>query len=134
MIISLLKKAFIHISLKRYLIVGLFSTAITLTIIYSLKWTVNLSDVYANIFGYIVGLIFNFNVNKNWTFNYNNITQSIYFKFLLVSAIAYFANLTVVLICINNLYINSYISHALGVPAYTVLGYLGNRFFVFNNN
>ena len=134
MIMSLLTKAFIHISLKRYLIVGLFSATITLTIIYSLKWAVNLSDVYANIFGYIVGLIFNFNVNKNWTFNYNNRTQSIYFKFLLVSAIAYFANLTVVLICINNLSINSYISHALGVPAYTVVGYLGNRFFVFNNN
>ena len=131
---SFLKKAFIHISLKRYLIVGLFNTAITLTIIYSLKWTVNMSDVYANIFGYSVGLIFSFNVNKNWTFNYNDRTQSIYFKFLLVFAIAYCANLTVVLICINYLNINSYISHALGVPAYTIAGYLGNRFFVFNNN
>ena len=134
MIMSLLAKAFIHISLKRYLIVGFFSATITLTIIYSLKWTVNLSDVYANIFGYSVGLIFSFNVNKNWTFNYNDQTQFIYFKFLLVFAIAYFANLNVVLICINYLNINSYISHALGVPAYTVLGYLGNRFFVFNNN
>ena len=134
MIMSLLKKAFIHISLKRYLIVGLFNTAITLTIIYSLKWAVNLSDVYANIFGYSVGLIFSFNVNKNWTFNYNDQTQFIYFKFLLVFAIAYFANLIVVLICINYLNINSYISHALGVPAYTIAGYLGNRFYVFNNN
>ena len=134
MIMSLLTKALIHISLKRYLIVGFFSTTITLTIIYSLKWAVNLSDVYANIIGYSVGLIFSFNVNKNWTFNYNNRTQFIYFKFLLVFAIAYFANLIVVLICINYLNINSYISHALGVPAYTVVGYLGNRFFVFNNN
>jgi len=128
---SFLKKYFIHISLSRYLIVGLLNTFITLIIIYTLKLAFSFNDVHANIFGYSVGLIFSFTVNKNWTFDYNDSMQFIYLKFFLVFLIGYFANLLVVLFSINYLNINSYISHALGVPAYTVIGYFGNRFFVF---
>ena len=132
--ITSLKKTFIHISSIRYLIVGLLNTIIMLTIIYTVKWTVNLADVYANMLGCSVGLVFSFIVNKNWTFNYKGGMQLIYIKFLSIFAIAYFVNLMVVLFSISYLNINSYISHALGIPAYTIIGYLGNRFFVFNKS
>ena len=128
---SELKKIFLHISFTRYLIVGLLNTAITLTIIYLLKFTINFNDIYANVFGYSAGLTFSFFVNKKWTFNYESFNHLIFYKFILIFAIGYFANLLVVIFSINYLNINSYISHALGVPAYTIISYLGNRFFVF---
>ena len=131
-LISLLKKTFLHISFRRFLFVGILNTLITLTIIYLLKFTINFNDIYANAIGYIFGLTFSFFVNKKWTFRYESSNYLVYFKFILVFAISYFANLLVVILSINYLNINSYISHAIGIPAYTIISYLGNRIFVFN--
>jgi len=130
-LISRLKKTFLHISFRRYLAVGLINTSITLSIIYLLKLTINLNDIFANVIGYSAGLTVSFFVNKKWTFNSKSNNDFIYFKFISVFAVAYFANLLVVMFSINYLNIDSYISHAIGIPAYTVIGYLGNRFFVF---
>jgi putative flippase GtrA len=130
---SLVKKLIFHITLKKYLIVGLINTLATLLIIYSLKWSINLNDVYANFIGYGVGLIISFNLNKKWIFNHNNETKFIYLRFLFIAVLSYLANLIIVLICIYYLNVNDYISHIFGVPAYTMTGYFGNRFFVFKN-
>ena len=128
------KYLFVHISVFRYLVVGLLNSILTLTVIYLAKWSISLGDINANMLGYRLGLIFSLFVNKHWTFSYDGSIQSIILKFLLVFAIAYLVNLMVVLVSINYLKFNSYISHALGIPPYTVIGYLGNRFFVFRKN
>ena len=122
---------FTHISFRRYLVVGLLNTSITLSIIYSVKWFLDFGDVTSNLIGYIVGLIFSFFLNNKWTFRSNKYSHFIYIKFALIFILAYFSNLLVVIICIDFIGLDSYFSHALGVPAYTVVGYLGNRYYVF---
>ena len=122
---------FTHISFRRYLVVGLLNTSITLSIIYSVKWFLDFGDVSSNLIGYIVGLIFSFFLNNKWTFRSNKYSHFIYIKFALIFILAYFSNLLVVIICIDFIGLDSYFSHALGVPAYTVVGYLGNRYYVF---
>ena len=122
---------FTHISFRRYLVVGLLNTSITLSIIYSVKWFLDFGDVPSNLIGYIVGLIFSFFLNNKWTFRSNKYSHFIYIKFALIFILAYFSNLLVVIICIDFIGLDSYFSHALGVPAYTVDGYLGNRYYVF---
>ena len=59
---------------------------------------------------------------------------SLYWGLLLIFVLAYLFNLVTVLICINFINLDSYFSHALGVPAYTIIGYLGNRYFVFKKS
>jgi putative flippase GtrA len=122
---------FTHISFRRYLVVGLLNTSMTLLIIYSVKWFLDFGDVSSNLIGYIVGLIFSFFLNNKWTFRSNKYSHFIYIKFALIFILAYFSNLLVVIICIDLIGLDSYFSHALGVPAYTVVGYLGNRYYVF---
>ena len=122
---------FTHISFRRYLVVGLLNTSMTLLIIYSVKWFLDFGDVSSNLIGYIVGLIFSFFLNNKWTFRSNKYCHFIYIKFALIFILAYFSNLLVVIICIDFIGLDSYFSHALGVPAYTVVGYLGNRYYVF---
>lgn len=129
--IEIFNKTFFHTSFKKYLIVGLLNTSITISIIFLLKWTLNLNDIFANAMGYGSGLIFSFFANKKWTFNFIGEKQYIFIKFIIVFFIAYLCNLAVVVISMN--YVNSYISHTLGVPAYTIIGYLGNRFFTFKS-
>ena len=125
---------FTHISFRRYLIVGVLNSSITLIIIFLLKWGMHFGDVFANLTGYIIGLIFSFILNNKWTFNFKENSHYIYLKFLLIFVLAYLFNLVTVLICINFINLDSYFSHALGVPAYTIIGYLGNRYFVFKKS
>ena len=127
--IELLRKALFHNTLKKYLFIGLLNTFLTIALIFLLKWSINLNDIVANIFGYSAGLIFSFFANKKWTFNFIGKNQLLFIKFLLVFCIAYLCNLFIMIICLN--YFNSYISHIFGMPAYTLVGYLGNRFFTF---
>jgi len=130
-IIPQLIKIFSHISFRRYLVVGILNTTISLSIIFSLKWFLDFGDIFSNFIGYIIGLIFSFIVNNRWTFDFVKNNQYVYFKFLLVFITAYIFNLIIVLICINYFNLDSYFAHTLGVPAYTIAGYLGNRYFVF---
>jgi putative flippase GtrA len=111
--------------------VGILNSSITLIIIFLLKWGMNFGDVFANLAGYIIGLIFSFILNNKWTFNFKENSYYIYLKFLLIFVLAYLFNLVTVLICIYLINLDSYFSHALGVPAYTIVGYLGNRYYVF---
>jgi hypothetical protein len=45
--------------------------------------------------------------------------------------VAYVANLTTAMIAIGTFGVNSYLAHAISIVPYTVLFYLGSRFFVF---
>lgn len=117
-------------SLIRYGIVGLGNSVVGLALIYLAK-AVGIGDVAANAIGYGVGLTFSFVVNKRWTFGYIGSHVRSFVRFCLIIAIAYFANLGVVITSIDRIGLNGYLSQALGVPIYTLIGYLGCRFYVF---
>lgn len=115
----------------RFLIVGLANTAIGLLIIYACKWLFEMGDVISNIIGYAAGMIIGFMLNKNWTFEHRGRHATAFLRFLAVLASAYLINLITVLYAIDGLRLNSYLAQALGIIPYTLMNYIGSRYFVF---
>ena len=124
------KSSLLDLSSIRFLIVGLANTSVGLLIIYVGKWLIGLDDIAANIVGYSSGLVLSFLLNKRWSFRYKGSFGLSLFRFLLVILVAYALNLCLTLVAINNFGINSYLAQAL-VLCYTVITYLGSRYFVF---
>lgn len=118
-------------SATRFVLVGVGNTLAGLAIIYLAKG-VGIGDVTANALGYGSGLFLSFVLNKRWAFRYDGPVLSTLVRFIVVIGLAYVANLTVVLGAISVISINSYIAQVLGIPAYTVVAYLGSRWYVFS--
>ena len=114
----------------RYGLVGIANTLFGLAVIYTLKWF-GLGDILANAFGYACGLLLSFKLNSRWTFGFRGREGRAFVKFILVVGISYLTNLLTVMVGIHTFGINGYLAQALGVVPYTVLSYLGSRYFVF---
>lgn len=114
----------------RFLVVGLGNTLTGLAIIYAAQ-AAGAGEIVANATGYTVGLALSFVLNRRWTFRHRGALFSALLRFAAVLAVAYVANLAVVLGAIWGLGINSYIGQALGVPVYTVVSYIGSRWYAF---
>lgn len=117
-------------SLLKFLVVGILNTLLSLLIIFGLKYFYAFGDIVANFTGYIAGLICSFTLNKKWTFNHTGQLSITLVKFVLTFIIAYAVNIICVLFLIK-LGVNAYLSHLLVMPIYTILFYLGSKFFVF---
>lgn len=81
--------------------------------------------------GYVVGLCFSYVVNGIFTFKAKRFGLDGFLRFLLVFCFAYAANLLVTMLVINSGLVNAYLGHVVGVLPYTVLSFLGGKFFVF---
>lgn len=117
-------------SLIRYGLVGVANTLFGLMMIYLAKIG-GAGDVLANLFGYCCGLLLSFKLNTKWTFRYGGRLLPAFYKFSVVIAMAYLLNLGIVLTAIQFMTINSYIAQALGIVPYTIVSFLGLRYFVF---
>lgn len=117
-------------TLIKFLVVGVLNTLLTLIIILGLKYFYSFNDVIANFNGYVIGLICSYTLNKKWTFNHTGNMSSSIFKFVMTFFVAYVANIIFVVMFIKT-GINSYLSHLLAMPIYTIIFYFGSRFFVF---
>ena len=121
----------IDISVIKFFIVGIGNTFFGLLVIFLSKWLLAMGDVAANALGYGCGLILSFVLNKRWTFQHSGSMWIALIKFMFVVATAYSVNLIVVLKCIHNLGVNSYVAQAVGIIPYTLIGYFGGRFYAF---
>lgn len=118
--------------LARFLTVGLANTVTGLLVIFACKSALGMGDVAANLAGYSVGIAMGFLLNRNWTFGHGTDKQTATFaRYLGVLCVAYAANLMTTLQAIHLLHLNSYLAQAAGIVPYTVIGYLGSRYFVF---
>lgn len=115
----------------RYLIVGVANTGFGLAVIFAAKGLVGMGDVAANATGYAAGLCLSFVLNAQWTFAYRGPWLGAALRYALVIATAYAANLLTVLAALHWTEANAYLCQALGVIPYTVVGYLGGRYFAF---
>jgi glycosyltransferase involved in cell wall biosynthesis/putative flippase GtrA len=118
-------------TLMRFLLVGVANTFFGLSIIYFAMYFLQLEIVHANAFGYSVGILLGFALNKTWTFSSSDHVVSSFLRYLLVLAIAYVANLATVLYANSYFHLNPYIAQALGIIPYTTIGFLGSRYFAF---
>jgi len=89
------------------------------------------TDATANIFGYSVGLMLSFILNKKFTFAYSGAVFAAAVKFLVVFAVAYATNICSVLTVARYGGVNGYAAQALGIPPYTLVSYIGSRYFTF---
>jgi len=133
MLAAYLKLKWIPIEFLKFSMVGLFNTAITLFIIYSLKWYLYWSDVSANLVGYLVGISFGFFLNGRWTFGKLALNSKHLWGYLLATLFAYSINLCAVLISIKIIGIDGDFAHLVGMPVFTTTSFLLNKKFVFSD-
>jgi putative flippase GtrA len=115
----------------RFLAIGLMNTCIGLGVIYACKYFAQIGDVPANMIGYIVAVTNSFFWNRRWTFSHAGNILSAARRFIGLFCVAYLTNLATVMILIEMLHMNNYLAHAIATIPYTVMFYLGSRFFVF---
>jgi putative flippase GtrA len=120
-------------TLIRFALVGLINSVLGLLIIF-LAMYFGFDDVLANAIGYSGGFMISFILNKNWTFINRGSVATNFARFLVVTLVAYCLNLITVILMIDGLQVNAFISQSLGVPVYAVISYLGCKHYAFSNN
>ena len=90
-----------------------------------------LDDVRANMLGYAVGIVCSFTLNKYWTFSSRQRVSRELGRFLLVTAVAYAANLATLIVLTRYFRTNRDLAQALAILPYVAVGYVGSRFFAF---
>lgn len=114
----------------RFIVVGIGNTLIALALIFLAKGVFGFGDAVANGIGYAIGLLVGFLLNRNWTFRHGGSIARSLPAFLFVQAVAYALNLYCVLSLIE-LGVDSYWAQVWGIPPYTLVSYVGSRWFVF---
>ena len=125
-----IKSKYLNFTFIRFLFIGVINTLFGLSIIFALKYFLNFSDIYANLFGYITGFLFSFFMHGKHTFKFNGNIKAAVLRYLLIIISAYLSNLSIVLHLID-LGVNSYISQTLGLIPYILVSYFGSKYFVY---
>jgi putative flippase GtrA len=115
--------------LSRYALVGVLNTSIGLSLIYAAMFS-GLGDLASNFIGYAAGFAVSYCVNSIWTFQ-SRPSGANAARYALLTAIAYLLNVAAVFISRDYFGLDRYIAQLLGVAAYTTLGFVGSRFYVF---
>lgn len=118
-------------TLLRFLIVGVGNTLVGFGCIYSAMYFLHFGLASANAFGYAVGIVMGFALNKKWTFGSQDHAIYSFMRYLVVLTVAYAANLETVLYVHAHYNLNPYLVQALGVFPYTAIGFLGSRYYAF---
>jgi polyisoprenyl-phosphate glycosyltransferase len=118
-------------TLIRYLLVGVVNTLVGLSTIYLAMYFLQMNLASSNAFGYTIGIMVSFVLNKKWTFDNQDHVVYSFLRYLLVLLVAYVANLATVLFADSHFDLNPYLSQALGIIPYTTIGFLGSRYFAF---
>jgi putative flippase GtrA len=117
-------------SLVRFLLTGVANTLLGLAIIYALKLA-GMHDLPANLLGYAIGIWISYALHASWSFSYRGSVRAALPRYVLVTLLAYAANLAAVSIALYWWRLNGYVAQACGIPPYAMVGYLGSRLFVF---
>ena len=117
-------------SLVRFLLTGAANTLLGLAIIYALK-LLGMHDVAANLLGYALGIWISYAMHASWSFEYRGSIRAALPRYVLVTVLAYLANLATVSVALYWWELNGYVAQALGIPPYALVSYLGSRLYVF---
>lgn len=115
----------------RYLLVGVMNTAVGYGIIFFCMYGLGVSPVLSNALGYGIGVIVSYSLNKKFTFKSNASDGTTFLRFLLVTAVAYSANLLTLIVLINRLEVHSGVSQIVSGGVYVVTAFLGSKFYAF---
>ena len=121
----------ILLQLWRYGLVGLLCTALGLAVILICHEWLGLGIVLSNVVGYSVGLVISFLLNGRWTFQYRGEMGQRVLGFVVVVAIAFAANISVVFLAMGAGFAFFW-AQLCGVTTYSGIVFMGGRL-VFDN-
>lgn len=116
--------------------VGMINTIAGLAVILLLSEFLNVHYMLANALGYAFGLGIGFILHRNITFKYasdNDQKRTELLKFILVFAFAYLVQLAALYALVHHTLTPRALAQILAIGIYTILNYLGNRYFTFHN-
>lgn len=122
------------VQLLRFGFVGIINTSIGLLAIYSIIFFFHSGPILANFIGYSIGLVLSFYLNKVWTFTDNTSNKRVMLRYLTVASISYLSNLAVVFFGVNLYKIGPYLVQIFGISVYTLIMFIGCKWYVFNQN
>ena len=125
-----LMSLFAHSSV-RYVLVGFSNTVVGFAVIWVALRCFGLGNVIANAVGYTIALLWSFALNRRWTFDHNGALGPALLRYLLMTGVAYGMNLLVVILVERRLDRGSLFIQIDGMLTYTVVAYVGARYFVF---
>lgn len=117
--------------LIRFVLVGIFNTLYGFAIIFACMYWLGLNPITSNIIGYCVGLVTSYLLNKFFTFRSPARSAGEAIRFLVVFAVAYLANLALLLACIEMIGLDKGISQLVAGIAYVGVSFLLNKYYVF---
>ncbi|UXZ37488.1 GtrA family protein [Cupriavidus gilardii] len=115
----------------RYLLVGASNSALGFAAIWLALRGLDWPPAAANAAGYAVGFLWSFALNRRWTFAHRGNVPASLWRFGIVCALGYAANLATVLTLSGVLGPRSLLAQCGGMAVYTVLTYLGARHWAF---
>lgn len=110
-------------SLFRFLLVGVSSTGINLFLVNLFIYTNLMPLIQASIFGYIVGVIFSFFVQKIFTFRCDGYKSHYFFRFFVLSIFGVFFNVFIILILVEYIQVNKHLSTFLSALLIAAINY-----------
>jgi putative flippase GtrA len=121
----------LRVEALRFAAVGVVNTLVGLAAIYACLAWLGMGDAAANFVGYCIGWLVSFVLNRRFTFRHRGSVGSSLLRFILVSAVAYAANLGMVLFTHRSMGINVYAAQLFGVVTYTLVGFFGSYYYAF---
>ena len=118
-------------TLWRFAVVGAVNTFVGLAFIYSAR-AMGLGEVSANATGYAIGLVLSFGLNRFWTFRLRGPLLPHVLRFSVVMLLSWLANL-VALLQLMRWGMTPALAQASAVLPYSMVSYLGCRWWVFKN-
>ncbi len=117
----------------KFIIVGVFNTSITLSIIFILSFVFNFDYRISNAAGYLAGFINSFIWNKFWTFRSQGKWNVEFIKFTLTFLFCYILQFLFLYFFYQILKWNEPISQIGSNIIYTIANFTINKFLTFNN-
>jgi putative flippase GtrA len=117
----------------RYVAVGVVNTLLGWAVIFGCMWGLGWSPEASNVAGYAVGLVISYALNRLYTFESNAPKAGEFGRFLAIFAIAYLANLAVLVLLVRGLGVHEGVSQVVAGVVYVVGSYLLNRSFTFRS-
>ncbi len=119
--------------LIRFGLVGIFNTLLGYAIIFFAMYGLGMSPVVSNAWGYGLGLITSYWLNRTFTFKSSSAVKQEAPRFMVVVALAYSINLGVLLVWTNGLGLHEGVGQLAAGIAYIGSSFALNKYFVFQS-
>lgn len=125
-----LLKSLLQNSAVKYALVGGVNTLVCWVVIFALMWGGVIPEI-ANAFGYGVGIIVSYLLNKHFTFQSKHSHKRDFIRFCVAMGAAYAINLIVLIALYRGLGVNEYLSQIIAAVCYTISGYIISKLWAF---